>query len=143
MNLISLWALWKKWQPINKAFYIEHSAFLSLIIKEKCCCSSPNPGEETEGAAIRRLKEEMGFETSLQKIFDFTYKAAFDNGLTEYEFDHVYIGYYDEEIMANKDEVNDICYLDIESIKRSLEANPEMYTAWFHIAFPLVISKIK
>ena len=29
-----------------------------------------------------------------EKAFDFIYKAPFDNGLTEYEFDHVFIGNY-------------------------------------------------
>ena len=58
------------------------------------CCSHPRPGEEVETAAFRRLKEEMGIETSLKKIFDFIYRTEFDNGLTEYEFDHVYIGTY-------------------------------------------------
>ena len=39
-----------------------------------------------------RLKEELGFETELEKVFDFIYKAEFDNGLAEYEFDHVFTG---------------------------------------------------
>src|SRR5215468_430433 len=54
------------------------------------CCSHPHPGEATHAAALRRLKEEMGFETSLKKAFDFVYKTSFDNGLTEHEFDHVF-----------------------------------------------------
>ena len=62
------------------------------------CCSHPMPGEKTEDAADRRLKEELGFETPLEKIFDFVYKAEFDNGLTEYEFDHVFAGEYEGEI---------------------------------------------
>jgi isopentenyl-diphosphate delta-isomerase len=107
------------------------------------CCSHPYPGEETANAAIRRLGEELGFQTSLEKIFDFTYKANFNNGLTEYEFDHVFLGYYDDEIRANKEEVNDFCYKDMDTIKKSLETNPEKYTAWFHIAFPLVAAKMK
>jgi isopentenyl-diphosphate delta-isomerase len=45
------------------------------------CCSHPRPGEEIEAAARRRLKEEMGFETPLEKVFDFIYKAVFENGL--------------------------------------------------------------
>ena len=31
------------------------------------CCSHPYPDEDVEDAAIRRLKEEMGFTTVLQK----------------------------------------------------------------------------
>src|SRR6202040_617985 len=35
------------------------------------CCSHPRPGEQVEEAAARRLKEEMGIDTTLTKIFDF------------------------------------------------------------------------
>jgi hypothetical protein len=45
------------------------------------------------GAGSRRLLEGV-LKRSL-KSFHFIYKAPFDNGLTE-EFDHVMIGYYDE-----------------------------------------------
>ncbi len=55
------------------------------------CCSHPRPGEDNKVAAERRLQEEMGFSVSLEKVFDFLYKADFDNGLTEYEFDHVFV----------------------------------------------------
>src|ERR1044072_1062769 len=60
----------------------------------KACCSHPRPGETKSDAALRRLYEELGFTTSIEKIFDFTYKASFENGLTENEFDHVFAGIY-------------------------------------------------
>src|SRR5687767_9845264 len=69
------------------------------------CCSHPAPGEETNDAAERRLQEEMGFSTSLVKVLDFTYRAEFDNGLVEHEFDHVYLGLYNGDIHPNPDEV--------------------------------------
>src|SRR5215470_11031187 len=62
------------------------------------CCSHPAPGEDINTAAIRRLNEELGFTTSLTKIFDFIYQSSFENGLTEHEFDHVFIGLHDEPI---------------------------------------------
>ena len=74
------------------------------------CCSHPVPGEETQAAAARRLQEEMGFETAIEKVFDFVYKADFENGLTEYEFDHVFVGEYDGAFNFNKEEVMDFCY---------------------------------
>src|SRR5438132_844907 len=46
------------------------------------CCSHPQPGQTTAEAAINRLQEEMGFTTPIQKVFDFVYKASFENGLT-------------------------------------------------------------
>src|SRR4051812_9126556 len=69
------------------------------------CCSHPAPGETTLAAANRRLQEEMGFTTILEKAFNFTYKVSFENGLTEHEFDHVFVGIYDGEIKINKAEV--------------------------------------
>ena len=100
------------------------------------CCSHPNPGEETLAAAQRRLKEEMGFEVQVEKVFDFMYKTEFDNGLTEHEFDHVFAGEYDDQVDINKKEVMNFCYKEIQEIRNSLQTHPEKYTAWFHLAFP-------
>jgi isopentenyl-diphosphate delta-isomerase len=100
------------------------------------CCSHPSPGEETLLAAENRLQEEMGINTTLKKAFDFTYKASFENGLTEYEFDHVFVGIYEGVIFPNTDEVSDYCYKSIEEIKNSIQTHPLKYTEWFKIAFP-------
>jgi len=102
------------------------------------CCSHPKPNESTEAAAKRRLKEELGFETTLEKIFDFTYKADFENGLTEYEFDHVFSGVYNGQINLNTAEVKDFCYRSIDEIQSALQSHPQKFTEWFKIAFPLV-----
>lgn len=102
------------------------------------CCSHPRPGEETLLAAQRRLKEELGFVTDIKKVFDFTYKASFENGLTEHEFDHVYVGYFDHPIHPNPEEVKDVSFVSMDEILQSLQHEPARYTAWFHIAFPKV-----
>ena len=102
------------------------------------CCSHPGPGETTCSAAVRRLQEEMGFTAPLEEIFTFTYKAAFENGLTEYEFDHVFVSIYEGLIVPDPDEVSDFCYKNLEAIQTSLTSHPDKYTAWFHIAFPKV-----
>jgi isopentenyl-diphosphate delta-isomerase len=102
------------------------------------CCSHPRPGEDIQRAAQRRLHEEMGFVTSIEEIFDFIYKSPFENGLTEHEFDHVFIGIYDDLIDPDKKEVSDFCFKSLEEIKSSLQSSPAQYTAWFHIAFPMV-----
>src|ERR1044072_2812385 len=88
------------------------------------CCSHPFPGEEIKDAASRRLNEELGFETSLEKIFDFIYRASFENGLVENEFDHVFVGYYDGNIKINPGEVNDYVFKSMEQIRRELKDRP-------------------
>jgi isopentenyl-diphosphate delta-isomerase len=102
------------------------------------CCSHPKPGEETSNAAARRLREEMGIETELQKLFSFIYKTEFGNGLTEHEFDHVFAGVYEGAIKESADEVIGYRYMEMRQIRQSLEQTPEQYTAWFHLAFPKI-----
>ncbi|HQY12034.1 MAG TPA: isopentenyl-diphosphate Delta-isomerase [Ferruginibacter sp.] len=100
------------------------------------CCSHPRPGEDTLAAAEKRLREEMGIVTPLTKAFDFVYRADFDNGLTEYEFDHVFAGTYNGEIFPDGEEVSDYCFKTIDEIKSSIQSHPQKYTEWFKIAFP-------
>lgn len=100
------------------------------------CCSHPRPGEDTMQAAQKRLQEEMGIVTDIRKAFDFIYRADFDNGLTEYEFDHVFVGTYDGAIDPDKEEVSDYCFKTIEEVKSSIRSHPQKYTEWFKIAFP-------
>ncbi len=102
------------------------------------CCSHPMPGETTEQAALRRLQEELGITTAITKAFHFTYKAAFDNGLTEHEFDHVFVGEYAGELLLNTEEVSAVCYKSMSEIKLELNNNPHLYTQWFKIALPLL-----
>ncbi len=100
------------------------------------CCSHPYFGQETLTAAEKRLHEEMGFTTPLTKAFEFVYKAPFDNGLTEHEYDHVFTGTYDGAIFPNKEEVADFCFKTTGEIKLLLQQQPNQYTVWFKIAFP-------
>jgi isopentenyl-diphosphate delta-isomerase len=102
------------------------------------CCSHPRPGEATRDAAMRRLEEELGFRTELDKLFAFTYRTAFDNGLTEFEYDHVFAGFHDREIRPDPHEVDDYCYVAPVEIEASLSSHPLNYTVWFRQAFPLV-----
>ncbi|MBS1747818.1 MAG: isopentenyl-diphosphate Delta-isomerase [Bacteroidetes bacterium] len=118
----------------QRAFQKYHSGGLWT----NACCSHPKPGEITEVAAARRLKEELGFETSLEKAFEFVYYASFENGLTENEFDHVFVGYHNGEINFNKHEVKDICFRPMQEIESNLQTHPSKFTAWFSIAFPMI-----
>ena len=102
------------------------------------CCSHPLPGEDTLKAAERRLQEEMGFTVPLVKAFDFIYNVSFDNGLAEHEFDHVYIGQYEGEIIFDPFEVEAYSYKYIPEIKLLLKSQPASFTEWFKIAFPKI-----
>lgn len=102
------------------------------------CCSHPRPGEDTEAAAHRRLHEEMGFDCTLTKIFHFTYKAPFDNNLTEHEVDHVFVGFSDTLPVINPEEVESYRFATLDDISVEMAENPELFTVWFQIAFERV-----
>lgn len=111
-----------------------HGAYLWT----NACCSHPMWNEPVEEAAQRRLKEELGFATPLEKIFAFTYKARVENDLVEHEYDHVFAGEYEGEIRMNAEEVCDYAYRDLAEIKSLVRESPGLFTSWFKIAFPQI-----
>lgn len=105
------------------------------------CCGHPRPKELTKNAATRRLKEETDLECQLTKIFDFGYKYKFRNGLTENEFDHVYIGFSDKKPRPNTKEYSAYKYLSLSEIKKELKTKPRIYTFWFRKIFKRIQKK--
>lgn len=99
------------------------------------CCSHPRPGEHTIVAAKRRLKEEMVLECELDPVFRFSYRAEFDNGLIENEYDHVYFGLSDVMPQPNPKEVADFRYITMEELQSSLIHDNKNYTEWLKICF--------
>lgn len=112
-----------------------HHKYHSPLLWTNTCCSHQRENESNIQAGTRRLREEMGFETELKEMFHFIYKAPFDNGLTEHELDHVMIGYFNEEPIINKDEVESWKWMAIEDVKNDMIQNPDEYTIWFKIIF--------
>jgi isopentenyl-diphosphate delta-isomerase len=106
------------------------------------CCSHPKPGEQIENAVQRRLKEEMNMSCSLNKIFKFQYKAGFDNGLTEHEIDHVFVGNSDTDPDINPDEVDSFKWVSLEKLSQDIKTNPDNYTPWFKIIINKFLSFI-
>lgn len=97
------------------------------------CCSHQRVGEQLSEAVTRRLMEEMGFVCELEELFHFIYKTQFDDGLIEYELDHVFVGQYDEEIAINEEEVEEYKWVIPSQLQEDIKNNPENYTYWFKI----------
>lgn len=112
-----------------------HQKYHSPLLWTNTCCSHQRDGETNIQAGSRRLYEEMGFKTELKELFNFIYKAPFDNGLTEHELDHVMIGYYNDEPIINPEEVESWKWMKIEDIQSDMILNPDLYTVWFKIIF--------
>jgi isopentenyl-diphosphate delta-isomerase len=107
----------------------------SPLLWTNSCCSHQRDGESNIEAGKRRLQEEMGFVCELEEVTSFIYKAPFDNGLTEHELDHIMIGYYNDDPIINKDEVESFKWMLIEDVKNDIADRPEVYTEWFKIIF--------
>ena len=106
------------------------------------CCSHPKPNENTTDAAKRRLKEEMGIDCNLQAVFNFTYLAKLENGISEHEFDHVFFGFTNDKPKLNLEEASDYKYLSLDKIENQLKQNPEQFTVWFTIIFERVKTEL-
>ena len=104
------------------------------------CCSHPRPGESTLEAAHRRLIEEMGLKCELNEAFSFIYKVEMDGGLTEHEYDHVYIGVSDMLPVPNPAEVAAYCYENMSELEEKLINEPDQYSEWLKICFGRVNS---
>lgn len=105
------------------------------------CCSHHGPNEELEVVIHKRLKEEMGIDCDLKKIFSFRYYAVLDNDMIENEIDHVFIGQTDKNPLPNPEEVQDYKWMSINSLKEDITKNPERYTVWFKILLMKYLNK--
>ena len=104
------------------------------------CCSHPYPGELTEVAAKRRLQEEMGIVADVEFIAKFHYIAAFENGLTENEVDHVFIARFKaQDFTVNSEEVSDYQWVLLEELLMKVQAQPAQYTPWLLQSLQLVL----
>jgi len=122
------------WLLQRRALNKYHSAGLWT----NTCCSHPLPGESNTHAANRRLMEEMGLQCELIELFNFTYHENFENGLTEHELDHVFLGVCNQLPEINTDEVIEYKYSDYNSVKNDILQNPENHTVWFRKIYEVV-----
>lgn len=111
------------------------SKYHSPLLWTNTCCSHQRVGESNIKAGKRRLQEEMGFQAELKELFSFIYKAPFDNGLTEHEYDHVMLGTFNDEPNINPNEVEAWKWMSPEHVKEDIANNPSDYTVWFKIIF--------
>lgn len=107
------------------------------------CCS--HPGEDIVKDAGDRLFEELGIRTPLREIGSFIYRHRFDNGLIEYEYDHILLGSINshDTLSVNPEEAEQVRFISLDELKTELEEKPEAFSVWFITAAPKVIEHLK
>ena len=98
------------------------------------CCGHPRPNEDLMAAMKRRLREEMGFECKLEKMFDYIYKVPLDKGMNEHEFLHVYKGVYDGVPKLTPEEADGWKWSSLQDLREDVKSDPEIYTPWFKLS---------
>tara|TARA_B100000989_G_scaffold282386_1_gene247409 strand:+ start:5582 stop:6115 length:534 start_codon:yes stop_codon:yes gene_type:complete len=94
------------------------------------CCSHPYNKKSIVEYANERLVQEMGIQTKLKEFFSFIYKVKFNNGLTEYEYDHIFFGKYNFDPLLNKDEASNFKWIKFKQLRSEIKQNPTKFTFW-------------
>jgi isopentenyl-diphosphate delta-isomerase len=99
------------------------------------CCSHPRWGEGLDDAAHRRVREELGVEVGLQRVFRFVYRAAFGASGSEHEACSVYIGRLSRDVAADEGEIAELRFASAEEVDAALANEGDGYTPWFRIGW--------
>ena len=108
------------------------------------CCSHPRTGEDSEEAATRRIKQELGIDTELTYLYKFEYQARFEDVGSEHELCWVWIGFAEAtDIVANENEVADWRFFRREELDYELTNNPNRYTPWMKMEWEEIHNKFQ
>ena len=97
------------------------------------CCGHPRPGESADGAAERRLSEEMGFACDLRRAFRTIYEMSVADSMVEHELNQVFVGRFDGSPQPDEHEVDQCRWVELAELRRSIQVSPELYTPWLKL----------
>lgn len=115
-----------------------YSKYHSGGLWANACCSHPRVGEKLSDAVNRRLFEELGISLKTEEIFQFVYYQEYDK-VSEFEYDHFFLGEYCGDIKINRNEIEKIQWVDMEQLMNDILSMPNKYCSWFLVAFPMVL----
>ena len=99
------------------------------------CCSHPRWGETLEDAIQKRMEEELGIPKGScvpKELFSFTYYTRYE-GLSEYEFDHVFLTDYHEKLQADPDEIMEMRWVEFEELQKEMQEAPAKFSTPYNV----------
>lgn len=97
------------------------------------CCSHPRPGESTEDAGRRRVREELQVDCHLSFLYKFRYQARFNDVGSEHELCYVYAGYPRGTPVADPAEIAAMRWVAPDELSREIAASPESFSPWMKL----------
>lgn len=101
------------------------------LIWSNSCCGHPMLNEKNEDAVKRRVKFELGLV--LSKVYEilpgFSYKAEM-NGVVENELCPVFIGFTDQKLVINKDEIENVRWIKWNDFLNEINKIKGNYSVW-------------
>lgn len=94
-------------------------------------CGHPAPEEERIIGAIRRLREELGYQNvTLSEPIAYRYRFADKNGIVENEMCPIFVGIVEGDPTPNKKEVESWKWMTWKEFLTDIAKNPSMYSPW-------------
>jgi isopentenyl-diphosphate delta-isomerase len=96
------------------------------------CCGHPGPGESSEDATRRRLRDELGITVGELKpvLPKFRYRAVAADGMVENEICPVYFATVDADPEVDPEEVMDWAWIDRRAFVAAITAAPIAFSPW-------------
>lgn len=110
------------------------------LIWANTCCSHPRVGESARQAGERRLREEMGFTTSLSDGPSFVYRAEDVGRGVEHEHLTLLIGQVDDAAVApDPEEVAEYKWMNVDELLQDFDKNGDQYAPWLKLGLPKLV----
>jgi len=104
------------------------------------CCSHPLRDETPAEAARRAVQFELGIEPAIEEVGVIIYSAHDAvSGLTEREYDHIFVGVWNDTLAPNPAEVKGVHWVSSFELRQELEAHPERFAPWL----PVIVRSIR
>ncbi|MGC5615895.1 isopentenyl-diphosphate Delta-isomerase [Georgenia sp. Z1491] len=96
------------------------------------CCGHPGPGETSEDAVVRRMRDELGLEVARVRplLPDFRYRAVASDGIVENEICPVFVGEVVGDPVPAPDEVEEWAWIEIDDMLTAIAAAPMVFSPW-------------
>lgn len=94
-------------------------------------------------ATGRRLHQELGLHCELHFLYKFEYHANFGEAGSEHELCWVYVGRSDEDVVVNRNEIEQWRFISPEELDREMSEQPGHFTPWFKMEWQQVRERYK